>query len=1196
MLPRHEVKFNAFYMPEMFGGKGKSGRETFVAMTRRSLLWHTLTKFDAPSPTLSSPIDEEPKNDALTSAFRRAHSSFDDRSKNPQTNANDPSNPERAMFQPGAILEARFRIVRLLGRGGMGEVYEAEDLVLSENVALKTLLPQIVTDEHFRARFRREVLLARKVTHRNVCRIFEVFGDTPVSSSAERVNSRGLPFMTMQLLHGQTLAQFLAAEDGDGAEGKKHLTPQQALPLVIQMAAALQAAHEVGVVHRDFKSSNVFLADGPGTAQPHVVVTDFGLARMSEASGAGGISFTGQDEFVGTPLYMAPEQVEGAGISPATDIYALGVVLYETVTGSWPFLGKTPRETANLRLKTSPAPPKSLIPTLDPKWNAVILRCLERDPADRFQSVQEVVESLEGETAALRRRTKVQRRRLTKMIQISVCSAFAVAAGLLGYRLWPKRITTGKQASVAVVRFQSLSRRTEKDWIGVSLEETLTRELAASDGLRVIPAEDVATMRQDLVLPATGKIDQATLEQIQSHLGVDDLILSDYELSGQPNDEQIRVGLQIVNPSLGSEPISITQSGRTTDLFALSDLLARSIRTALKVGDISAADRTRLRAALPENTAASRAYYDGLEKLRQFDPLGARDFLKDAVQNDPEAPLPHFELSKAWDILGYDKEALAESKRAQETSQELSTPEQRQIECRVLELQRLDWDSAVSACRGVWELRRRLGDGLRLVEVQFSANRQNDAIATLAVLRKELPVPENSDPRIDIAEAKTREALTQYSQMESVAQTALGKAKKLGAKMFEAQALVWSCMARQNLDKLEAAKQDCITANDIYSTVGDKIEQARALTSLANVLSKLRDPSGASKEYEQALNLATSVGSLRDRCDALINRAGAYLEMKNLKAAAEGYGESLRLGETSGFTGCQARASEALGMIASTNHDFPSARKALEDAAKSYTQLNMSADLARVQSNTGALLWQQGDPVGARVQFEEAARRRRDLGLRDGLGLTLVQLGDVLLAQDEVDQALAAYREAAQIQNELHEDGDAEVTQISIARALVENGGAADVEPALRKAVVWCAEAKDGDNEVFARDVLIRSLLARNDKNDGAVGEAHVLQSLLAKASDEETILSARITVARALAIQPSFPQASIDLRQILGEAQKRSFFMQALSATSPARSRPVAGHQSQPVLLTNLDPGSKVERILTVSPKSFYIARAVKP
>jgi serine/threonine protein kinase/tetratricopeptide (TPR) repeat protein len=1111
-------------------------------------LWHTHEEYRQSSHAVNGPerIDLPDRDSSVH--LKHGGSSLDGHSESTQTSPFEPT-----IFPAGKVLESRFRIVRLLGRGGMGEVYEAEDLVLKENVALKTLLPQIAADPHFRTRFRTEVKLARQVTHPNVCRIFDVFGDT--APSGQTVAEMTLPFMTMELLHGQTLTQFLEQPaEGPTVVGREHesrkrfLSCDEALPLVSQMVAALKEAHRVGVVHRDFKSSNVFLADVPRTTEPRVVVTDFGLARLAEAEGPGGVSLTGQNQFVGTPLYMSPEQVEGGKVTPATDIYALGVVLYELVTGTWPFVGGTPLETANLRLKIKPTAPKQFVPSLNDRWNGVILRCLERDPADRFQSVSEVFEALKGERSARGSLTRDQREQLKKGLQAGAL-AVAVLAGVgAAYRWWPRSVP-GNDQSIAVVRFQNVSQNAQKNWIGFSLEEALTRELAASEGLRVIPPADVARMREELAVPSTGEIDPVTLDRIGNDLGVHRLVLADYEASGQPSDAQVRVSVQILDSSLGSKPPAIVENGHESDIFGLTDRIARDLRADLKVREISATARSQLLAALP-NSQANRAYSDGVQKLGQFDPLAARDFLEEAVKDNPDAPFPHFALSEAWDILGYDQKALGEAKRAQETSTKLSVPEQRAIECRVLELGRENWDDAIAKCRGVWELRKSLEDGLRLAGVQFSAARSNDALKTLATLRKELPAPDKDDPRIDLAEAQNREALTQYAEMESAAATAGTKAEKRGARLLQAQALLWACVARESLDKLHDALKDCTLGNDLFSTIGDKISQARTLTNVAHILTKLGDPKGAAAKYANALALAKNVGSERDQCDALLNFGDAFYEGGKLDDATQKYKESLQVAEQSGNRGCQARATENLGSIARDRRDFGLAMKDFDQSRKLYSDLNMSADLARLQSNIGDLLWEQGDPAGARTQLEEAARRRRELGLGDGLGFTLVDLGDVLLAQDERDAALASYNEALAIKHTLHEDDDATTTEIHVAQAFVEAGKAADAEQLARtKLVPWCESKHDFNSEVFARDVLIRSLLAQGTKNVDAITEANALKGLLPRANDPETVLSARITDARALATQPVFSSALADLRALASEAHEHNFPSQELAA-----------------------------------------------
>lgn len=282
----------------------------------------------------------------------------------------------------GEEVAGRYRIEACVARGGMGEVYEALDLHLRETVALKLLLP--CEGEELQAaaeRFHREVQLARKVTHPNVCRVFE--------SGAHRLTGgdAALPFFTMEFLRGETLEALLAREG--------RVTPEDVLPLLRQLVAGLCAVHAAGVIHCDLKASNVLLVlDPEGHDALRVVLTDFGLAR----------SLYGQDtprgappgEPHGTPAYMAPEQVEGGAVTPATDVYALGTVLYELLTGTRPFPVSSPLATAMRRLRQPPPSPRRLVPGLPRRWERALLRCLEREPARRFPSAHALLRALEA--------------------------------------------------------------------------------------------------------------------------------------------------------------------------------------------------------------------------------------------------------------------------------------------------------------------------------------------------------------------------------------------------------------------------------------------------------------------------------------------------------------------------------------------------------------------------------------------------------------------------------------------------------------------------------------------------------------------------------------------------------------------------------------------------------------------------------
>ena len=249
-----------------------------------------------------------------------------------ESRAPEGDTPVQSVFRTGDVVASRFRITGYLAKGGMGELYYAEDLELRERVALKTILSTIADSDRSIALFKREVHLARQVTHPNVCRIYDVFRHRPPGADG---STQDVVFLAMELLRGETLAEKLHRD--------RRFPTTDILPIARQMAAGLAAAHRAGVVHRDFKSLNVMLVEpSAGEHDMRVVITDFGLARRSAHDGATAVSLTEAGVISGTPAYMAPEQVEGGDVTPATDVYAFGVVLYQMVTGVCPFVADSP--------------------------------------------------------------------------------------------------------------------------------------------------------------------------------------------------------------------------------------------------------------------------------------------------------------------------------------------------------------------------------------------------------------------------------------------------------------------------------------------------------------------------------------------------------------------------------------------------------------------------------------------------------------------------------------------------------------------------------------------------------------------------------------------------------------------------------------------------------------------------------------
>src|SRR3989344_1270060 len=252
-----------------------------------------------------------------------------------------------------AILATRYEVLDSLGEGGMGLVYRVRDRETTEILALKLLRPEIARDPAMMERFKNEIRLAHRITHKNVCRIYDF----------NRVDD--LAYFTREYVDGESLRAYLKRA------GK--LTPERTIDLARQIASGLSEAHAQGVIHRCLKPDNVMLGrDGL------VKLLDFGIARAlgSDAATARTI--------MGTPEYMAPEQSQGKAVDQRVDLYALGLILYESLTGRRAFSGTTPVEIALKQLKEKPLPPRKFLPTMPAHLETIVLRCLEKDPARRF--------------------------------------------------------------------------------------------------------------------------------------------------------------------------------------------------------------------------------------------------------------------------------------------------------------------------------------------------------------------------------------------------------------------------------------------------------------------------------------------------------------------------------------------------------------------------------------------------------------------------------------------------------------------------------------------------------------------------------------------------------------------------------------------------------------------------------------------
>jgi len=536
----------------------------------------------------------------------------------------------------GQVLSGRFRVIRFLGQGGMGEVYEAEDIVLRERIALKTIRPEISSQPHTMARFQQEIKLARRVAHPNVCKTFELWHHRSSTDPSPEV----VTFLTMELLEGETLAARLRRVG--------RIATAEALPLVQQMAEALAAAHDVGVVHRDFKPGNVMLVPPKsGDGKERAVVMDFGLAKaLAAADQAAGedpaSSVTGSGHVVGTIAYMSPEQLLGRDATPASDIYALGLVMYEMVTGKRPFPDDALFGGAHQRLTQPPPSPRVHVPDLDPQWEEVILRCLEVEPASRYGNAIGAIGALtvkhEFKAAERVDHPIVAPWFSGKTRARMVIVALAVLLAAVGF-FYMLRERGHKIDSVAVLPFSNLSGNSDSEYLVDGITEGIIDSLAKLPNLRVVSRFSVFQYKgRDEDPRAVGK-----------RLGAAALVTGRLRNRGGT----IVIEAELVDALKDSQIWGDRYEIGAVEMSAVSEEIASAIADKLRL-PLSANDKTRLAESYTNNQTAFKNYLMGRyfwNKRDKDDVQRGIDYFNKAIEVDPGYALAYAGLADSYTVL-----------------------------------------------------------------------------------------------------------------------------------------------------------------------------------------------------------------------------------------------------------------------------------------------------------------------------------------------------------------------------------------------------------------------------------------------------------------------------------------------------------------------------------------------------------------
>jgi len=1050
----------------------------------------------------------------------------------------------------------------------MGELYEAEDLTLGERVALKTIRSEIAVHQKANQRFRREVQLARKVTHPNICRIFDLFEHRPPEGTAGAVS-----FVTMELLQGETLSQYL----------RRHgpVSVEDARPIVQQMAAALSAAHAADVIHRDFKTNNVMLLDAGPSRPPRVVVTDFGLAHLvGDASGMadGGITVTG--DIPGTPEYMSPEQIEGGVLTPASDIYALGIVIYEMVTGRRPFAADTPIATALQRVVgPTPKSPRELKPELPAEWDEAIMRCLARYPDGRFRDASDVAHALDGTLPSRPSQSNL-------VIAAAVALLVVVGAGAV---LWRGRSTSLATApsdpaattevraetvrpAVAVLGFRNLAGREDAQWLSMALSEMLTTELAAGERLRTIPGENVTRMKTELALADADTYASETLTRIRQNLGADLVVTGSYVTVGTGDASTLRVDIRLQDSREGETLSLVSEMGAIGELL---DLVARAgMRLRDKLG-VQVAEAA-VRVSQPASPNAARLYAEGLIRLRRFDALGARSIFEQAIKADPRFPLAYSALANTWSQLGYDSRAKDAAARAFELSANLPRADRLLVEGTYREMSSA-WKEAIA----IWQTLSTffpddVEHALRLANAQISSGAAKDGLATIEGFRKRFP--SMTDPRLDLAEAEAADTLSDFKRMQTAASSAAAAGETLGARLLVANARLRQGGATLRQGQTDEAVRLFEEARAIYAAAGDKAGVARTLNNLASAISDGPDTKRTRALYEEGLSIARSIGEqdlvarflnniaiqerragnlqaslkmnqeslairreIGDRTNAAIslnNIGNVLLDLGDLQGASRHYEESATMCREMGDRRGLARALYNAGESLKLQGEIARARTTYEEALSIRRTIQDPASVATSLYGVGHIAGVQGDLATAEKVLSEALEMDRRLDRRRPMAYSTYQLGDVALMRGDFALAKQRHNDALTIRMALGEKGTAAESRSALAGIALEEGRAADAEKLAADAATVFAAQSAPDNEAMAHAVIALAMLTQG-RRASAVREIERAQSLIK--SPQHVLARMPVMIAAARVNSEGNPAAALSsLESIRADAVKR--------------------------------------------------------
>jgi tetratricopeptide (TPR) repeat protein len=944
-------------------------------------------------------------------------------------------------FAPGARLEAgtfigqRYQIEATLGEGGMGMVYRAHDRELNRKVALKVIRPELASHPEILERFKREILLASKVTHRNVVRLHDLgeAGD--------------LRFLSMSYIDGESLKALLEREGP--------LSPERGVPILRGIAEALQAAHEAGVVHRDLKPHNV-LIDKEGT--PYV--GDFGISR-SMTAGDGTMTETGA--ILGTVDYMSPEQARGDVPDQRSDIYALGVMMFEMFTGTLPFRAANPLSVMVKRVHEDAPSPSQVRPGLPPWLNAIMLRALARDPKVRYQTVAELIRDLDRQRA-----TRARRRLIGK--QAAIAAAALVAAGVLatGTASFLRHRTTAVPAvktTLAILPVRNETADAHYDWVPAGATSLLRSGLVQARALRL--TDDARTQEiLDILKPAPGdETRPATAQRIGRLAGVDHVLTASLLRVGAGLRLQATLIPSGEGATAAAKPLVVDGEGDAA-LPGMIDSLAGQVRESLGVARAWGEGGPKSGELSTRSVEALSAYGEALAQERKGDLIQAAEGFKQATTHDASFALGWALLAQTQDRLGRQDDAKSSGDQAVAHLTSASPWEAARVRAIVATLK---GDPAAAAKEMQTLVDAAPNDPQSLLDL---AHAQEDA-GDLAGARRSLQRTVELDPR------------------HAAAQFMLGRV-----------------LAR--LGELSAAGDAFKIALSRYEELGSRQGSADTLNGLGNVALGLGQDAEADTQYRKSLDIRRAIGDTRGITVSLANLAGIAWRNGRTEEAIRLQQESLDTARKLGDPGRIARGYQQLGDIQAGTGRNDEAFASYQAGLKILRESGDDTNLAKVLTSIGFLDSTVGKYVEAFFFMKEALAKMRSTQDQEGLLGVLDDIGTLEQIQGRYDQALSYYDEALTRARQAGDNQYVNSLNMNTAQVHEDQGNYGAALKLLKDSVASAREQKQ-EVQIGIGLTFLGSVRLRSGDIEGS-GEALAEAIRLARAQHNDTMLPEALT------------------------------------------------------------------------------------